>query len=285
MNDNERLGSESGTAEAGRKKSKQWQVPKTKTGRSMASIESGDCGIWVTCDKDKEAKCTVELRQLFEQYASTMYGVTADGDEGANGRTVSAEMDIEAAIKQELEGMKRAKKEGLFQPVRVDIACVLFFKTRPPIEPVAMVQRICWDAFESSATKNHRWIRRLTPMTRMGRATEKGLDEVSKAVLGPVFHAEGALTQKFAIRTTIRHHHVMNRDDVIRQVAAAVGDQHLVDLKHYDRLILVEIYRNVCGMSVVGPDFETLKRFNLAEIYEPTSKRTKTGTRSERESE
>lgn len=33
-------------------------------------------------------------------------------------------------------------------------------------------------------------------MTRMGRATEKGLDEVSKAVLGPVFHAEGALTQK-----------------------------------------------------------------------------------------
>ena len=33
----------------------------------MASIEPGDCGIWVTCDKDKEAKCTVELRQLFEQ--------------------------------------------------------------------------------------------------------------------------------------------------------------------------------------------------------------------------
>lgn len=33
----------------------------------MASIESGDRGIWVTCDKDKEAKCTAELRDLFEQ--------------------------------------------------------------------------------------------------------------------------------------------------------------------------------------------------------------------------
>ena len=52
-----------------------------------------------------------------------MYGVTADGDEGANCSTVGAEMDIEAAIKQELEGMKRAKNEGLFQPVRVDVAC------------------------------------------------------------------------------------------------------------------------------------------------------------------
>lgn len=113
MSDNERRGSQSGNAEAGRKKSKvsdttsihscgpvawlstttlmfhrpfdrmivgfiiaanadepaqQWQVPKkSRTNSSTASIESGDCGIWVTCDKDKEAKCTAELRDLFEQ--------------------------------------------------------------------------------------------------------------------------------------------------------------------------------------------------------------------------
>lgn len=145
-----------------------------------------------------------------------MYGVTANGDDMANGSTACAEMDIEAAINQEVEGMKSAKRDGLFRPVRVDVACgkltalwarrfstltwgaypVLFFKTRPPIEPVAIVQRICLDAFQSSGTKNHRWIRRLTPMTRMGKATKKGLDEVSKVVLGPVFHGEGALAQK-----------------------------------------------------------------------------------------
>lgn len=46
----------------------QWQVPKKgRTNPSMASIESGDCGIWVTCDRDKEAKCTAELNDLFEQ--------------------------------------------------------------------------------------------------------------------------------------------------------------------------------------------------------------------------
>lgn len=52
-----------------------------------------------------------------------------------------------------------------------------------------------------------------------------------------------SLSRQFAIRTTIRHHNVMRRDDVIQQVAAAVGDQHSVDLQHYDWLILVEIYR------------------------------------------
>lgn len=35
----------------------------------------------------------------------------------------------------------------------------------------------------------------------------------------------------------------MKKDDVIKQVAALVGDQHQVDLKHYDLLILVEIYQ------------------------------------------
>lgn len=36
---------------------------------------------------------------------------------------------------------------------------------------------------------------------------------------------------------------MMKRDDVIKQVATAVGSQHKVDLKNYDLLILVDIYR------------------------------------------
>lgn len=76
---------------------------------------------------------------------------------------------------------------------------MLFFKTREPVEPVSFVRRICLDAAESLGTQKHRWIRRLTPMTRMGKATEKGLEEVSKAVLGPAFHQEGGLSKKGSV--------------------------------------------------------------------------------------
>ena len=62
----------------------------------------------------------------------------------------------------------------------------------------------------------------------------------------------------------------MKRDDVIKHIAQIVGSEHSVDLKHYEYLILVDIYRNMLGMSVVGSDYEDLKRFNLAEIYDPT---------------
>ena len=61
----------------------------------------------------------------------------------------------------------------------------------------------------------------------------------------------------------------MKRDDVIQQVATSVrelAEGWTVDLKNPDVLILVDVYRNVLGMSVVGEDYERLKRFNLAEI-------------------
>ena len=46
---------------------KQWRTPKIGHSYAPASIESGDVGIWVTCDKNKEGLCTIELRDLFEE--------------------------------------------------------------------------------------------------------------------------------------------------------------------------------------------------------------------------
>ena len=64
-------------------------------------------------------------------------------------------------------------------------------------------------------------------------------------------------------------------DTVAREVKRLGADgageggesRHKVDLKGYDKLVLVEVYRNVVGMAVVGSEFEALRRFNLAEIY------------------
>jgi len=108
-------------------------------------------------------------------------------------------------------------------------------------------------------------------MTLMGKATEKGLEEVAQRVLAPHFGQHEDVHHKFAIRPTLRNHNALTRDGIIRQVAAAVGPGHQVDLKGYDKLILVEAYKNICGISVVPGDFEKLKRYNLAEIYDATS--------------
>lgn len=142
-----------------------------------------------------------------------MYGDILREGEGLEANAGSDEVDIEAEISKEVAGMKRPKSELLFRPLKVDVQCgmlfirstpslnnsnkvVIFFKTQQPIQPVSLVHRICSDAFESSSTKRSRWVKRLTPMTMMGKATEKGLQEVCVKVLPPSFHIEGAPSRK-----------------------------------------------------------------------------------------
>ncbi|KFY72716.1 hypothetical protein V498_10082 [Pseudogymnoascus sp. VKM F-4517 (FW-2822)] len=76
----------------------------------------------------------------------------------------------------------------------------------------------------------------------------------------------------YAIRPTIRNHSLLKRDVVINTIANLIDKSHKVSLTNPDKVILVELYQNVSGISVVGSDWETLKRYNLNEIYLPTPK-------------
>ncbi|KAF6235588.1 hypothetical protein HO173_006271 [Letharia columbiana] len=272
MEESKKRKSEASNGDNAQRKSKPWRVPrKGQPNYVNPTIEPGDSGIWATCELGKEGKSTAELRDLFEEYAKKLYGSLEEQADGEDSNE-DVEADIEAEIKKEVQGMKSrvTKKETLFQSVKMDIQCVLFFKTRPPVEPVSFVHTICKDAAEG-ATQRARFVKRLSPMAMMGKATEDGLAKVADAVLGPVFHVEED-GLKFAIRPTRRNHNIMKRDDIIKQIAKAVGGDHKVDLKGYNRLILVDVYRNILGMSVVGSDYDELKQYNLAEIYDPTPK-------------
>ncbi|KAK5686156.1 hypothetical protein LTS10_002270 [Elasticomyces elasticus] len=250
---------------------KQWQVPRNNQGAVQAkAIQPGDCGIWATCAKGREVKCVGELRDLFSDYADLLYGSALEvGDDAGED---SKDVDIESEIKAEVEGIQKPSAVQLFTSVRLNMQCVVFFKTVSPIEPVSFVKKMCEDAANDSALKHTKTVKRLCPMTLMGQATEEGLTKTAAQVLAPHFHQQPVSSKKYAIRPNLRNHTTLKRDAVIKQIAAMVGPGHVVDLKNYELLIIVEIYQNICGISVVDDSFERLKRFNLAEIFDPTPK-------------
>ncbi|TKA32149.1 hypothetical protein B0A50_01397 [Salinomyces thailandicus] len=252
------------------KTKKQWRVPrKNDRGAIQAkAIQPGDSGIWATCNKGREAKCVGELRDLFTEYAEELYGDTASDSAGPD--DAGDAFDIESEIQAEVAGIRKPASVQLFTPVRIDVQCVVFFKTVSPVDPVSFVKKICEDAIRDPARKRTRCVKRLSPMTLMGRASPEGLESVAKEVLAPHFHKQPLEPRKFAIRPTLRNHNVLTRDTVIKQIASIVGQGHVVDLKNYELLIVVEVYQNICGISVVDNTFEDLKRFNLTEIYDPT---------------
>jgi tRNA acetyltransferase TAN1 len=81
-----------------------------------------------------------------------------------------------------------------------DSSPVVFFKTEAPVEPVSFVKRICEDASKHAARKRTRFVKRLSPMTLMGRASAEGLEKVAREVLAPHFHQEPFVAKKVSIR-------------------------------------------------------------------------------------
>ena len=144
------------------------------------------------------------------QYAASLYGDPASPSVGRESKELS---DIEADIGNEVQDLENTRSDPLFQHVRLDIKCgksrirepcssiapclhaladcaVLFFRTRPPVDPVALVHKICADVQQGANVGNVSYVQRLTPITLTARATVQGLDELAAVVLARHFHAD-----------------------------------------------------------------------------------------------
>lgn len=242
--------------------------------------------------KAKEGKATEELKVLLESMAEKFYNIKPAAEAALDNSDDDEQEDIEAAIAREVDGLKPTTPGGkpkLFQPVFLDVQCVLFFKIGKDIDPVDFCKRIAEEAVENPKGRKHRFLNRLSPMSKMGKATEDGLRETARDVLGKVFRLaddeteEGKNRERFsyAIRPTIRNHNQLKRKDIIDAVANSIHDDHKVDLTKPNKTILIEVYQNVCGLAVVDNKWDELKRYNLNELYTPTEQRRKEAAEAE----
>lgn len=223
--------------------------------------------------------------------AEKFYGIRPAAEAALDASDDEDEGDIEAAIAREVDGLKPTTPGGkskLFQAVFLDVQCVLFFKIGKEIDPVDFCRRIAEEAVENPKGRKHRFLNRLSPMSKMGKATEDGLKETAREVLSKHFRLHGeegaeAETKEvsYAIRPTIRNHNQLKRREIIDAVANLIHDEHKVDLTKPDKTILIEVYQNVCGLAVVDSKWDELKRYNLNELYTPTEQRRKEAAEAE----
>jgi tRNA acetyltransferase TAN1 len=76
---------------------------------------------------------------------------------------------------------------------------VLFFKTVAPVDPAPFVLSFCKHIASDPQRRQTRAVRRLTPVTLTGKASENGVDEVARKVLAPHFHSEGTPPKKVSL--------------------------------------------------------------------------------------
>ncbi|PYH40417.1 THUMP domain-containing protein [Aspergillus saccharolyticus JOP 1030-1] len=238
-------------------------------GCNKGGIEGGDWGVFVTCDIGKESKCMSEAVDLFTQVRKPLpSSLDADDEDKSDDED---EDDIEAMIKKEVEGLKPSQaKSRPFQAIRMDLPCLSFIRFDKSIDPEELVHQLCLDAHAHPEKKRSRYIQRMTPVKSVRKTLSVELESFAREMLKPHFHSGGPL-KKYAIRPVVRSNKKFSRDSVIKTVADVVGPEHPVDLKNYDTLINVIVIQNVIGIGVAGSDYEQLKKYNLAELYTPTS--------------
>ena len=71
---------------------------------------------------------------------------------------------------------------------------------------------------------------------------------------------------QFCVRPNMRNHNTMKRDAIIKTLAGLVGQPHRVDLKNYDLLITVEIYK--VGFSASATATASHRRRMLPHVVE-----------------
>jgi len=63
----------------------------------------------------------------------------------------------------------------------------------------------------------------------------------------------------------MRNHTVLVRSALIEHIVQQIPNGHTVDLTDPEVFILVEVFKSVCGISIVE-DYYTLQKFNLLQI-------------------
>ncbi|GBE88341.1 Uncharacterized protein SCP_1301560 [Sparassis crispa] len=224
-------------------------------------------GVWVTCIKGKEKQVVRELYNLFESLASELW------PDGSSSRAQDKEDpdesddddgDIEKQIAREIASMKRPRKQQRFTNCQTNTPCVVFISCKPPVDPVKLVVKHIQNVFETGVTQT-RYAQRFTPVAGSCPVNLPEIQSLCTRIFKPFFAVDPDQQYKYKIELRLRNHSTLSRTTIIQEIAKCVPEGHKVDLDNAEVFILVEVFKNVCGISIVK-DYYRLQKFNVMEI-------------------
>ncbi|KAJ6458890.1 hypothetical protein DFH09DRAFT_1276644 [Mycena vulgaris] len=221
-------------------------------------------GIWVTCVKGKEKQAVGELYELLDTLASELWPPVPENADGDSDDDANESLSIEAQIASEVSAMKRPRKEQRFTNCQTNTPCVVFISCKQPVDPVKLVTTHIQNVQNTGVTHTRHSLR-FSPVSASCVTNLPEIQALCRTVLEP--HFGESVGQKFTykIELRIRNHTTIARLDLIEAIAKCVPEGHTVDLDDPELFILVEVFKSVCGLSVVR-DYHKFHKFNVVEI-------------------
>ncbi|XP_006459466.1 hypothetical protein AGABI2DRAFT_218712 [Agaricus bisporus var. bisporus H97] len=220
-------------------------------------------GVWVSCVKGKEKQTVGELYDLFESLADELWPEDISGQEEKTAST-SEELSLEAQIANEMSSLQKSRREKRFASCQTNTPCVVFLSCKPPVDPVQLVVRHIENVQRTGVTQT-RHTHRFVPVSGSSVANLPEIKSLCHDIFNKFFetHKNRSFTYKVELR--MRNHSTISRSVLIQHIAQCVPAGHTVSLDNPEIFILVEVFKSVCGISIVQ-DYYRLQKFNVMEI-------------------
>ncbi|KIM40614.1 hypothetical protein M413DRAFT_165114 [Hebeloma cylindrosporum] len=243
-------------------------------------------GVWVSCIKGKEKQAIGEIYELFESVCRHFYPGffrhlnimesqqvafeiwpkddvgenTSDDDEVAG-------LSLEQQVANEVSAMKRSRTENpqhRFVNCQTNTPCAIFISCKPPVDPVELVVKYIGMVEDTGITRT-RYVHRLVPVSGTCTANLPEIEALCQDVFKAFFDKHPGTLFTYKIELRVRNHTTIPRPLLIQSIAQCVPEGHTVDLQNPRIFILVEVFKSVCGVSIVK-DYYRLQKFNVMEI-------------------
>jgi len=217
-------------------------------------------GVWITCHIGKEKQCVAEVSNIFHAVVEKLWFCSEDRP------YLDDDIDIEERICLELEALKVAPSQRPFWSCKTNTQCLIWIRCNPPVDPVQLVLSYLHQV-QVSRTSRTRYVQRFTPISASGVASLAGLRDVAEKVIpdGFALWSQGPCTYKIEIN--FRNHNALDKQKAIDEILIHVPPGNKIQLDNPQLVIIAEIFKNVCGLSVV-PEFYPLQKFNPTKIIE-----------------
>ncbi|KAI8867187.1 hypothetical protein GQ42DRAFT_171947 [Ramicandelaber brevisporus] len=269
----------SGSEQAGKKKVR-WQQS------SYGTLVPGMRGLMVSCVRGREQQCAKEMLGLLNDYVAKLYPNASNDKTAASSATSSSPVEsIEDAIARELAELqehdqKESKQMQQLQLFPKMADCMLFIRTRAPVDPVQITTAIMADIL-NNGQKNTRVTERVHPLAFSCNADIEAISTMAKQYLSeaikPSEAPEGSSGEDaevkpktYKVMPKIRLNTTVNRDELIKAIARAVPSHAQVDLIDPDYAIIVEVFKGVCGISVLT-NYNNYQRYNMQMLFSKAS--------------
>ena len=170
---------------------------------------------------------------------------------------------FESQISKEVTDLKDVRDKPFVAIEPCGLLCVVFLKARKGIDSVKVTEKR-FEMIENSSIKSVKFCQRILPIHKICPANMEEARKLATTLIAPVFH-NTAEPIEYCVVFDSRLNGSLDRMTVINMLADIVGPKHKVNLSNPTKVILVQLMKSFCGISIVS-NWVQYRKYNAQEL-------------------